>query len=698
MNRNRIEIKSLRIENFGCFGDETFQFSDRLNQIIGGNESGKSTIFKALIGAVFGVSKKGSNSSYRLTLNYSENDIDFELIRTDDLIGLHDSSGLDYAGNQLTNKLNQQWLGGGGLYLAAFCFTSESGQLDGKPIGQILDQITSPLFGEFDKPRVEQFLQTEINRIEYQSSDASGASEIPSAPAEPGELEMTADILSKFLKEKYELEENLSLINPDLIELEKVQLTQSQLEAEIVDLEDSVAGAQAYGTFNDRMVNLEERLNIHVNNYSRASQLTDDLGRVEKELGHIHIPDQSEAEEISNRYDELEVEVEKNKQEMDRLISRRGKANAGFWVATLVLVIVCLINILNANGTISSGWADRIIPYIVPAVALVWITRLFSFIFYFVAKKKATTLFRSHLSQFDAYCAEINSRFHLKAAHPIRAISDAIARKSALTSMVINLKKTIGLLTQSSGLPHMEEVTKEIEQELIEINGELAPLLKYSQASARLGDLRQDLIARKVRLKSLKEHLGPLAEKCAPTKLIKESIEGIDRELVRLKDRHNDLSRQVEILKVTRTALNNVSSKLIEKIHREFNCEILEMFSKLTGQADYQLRISEHRQAIEVKLNEDEGWIGVERLNSRSILTVSILAIKLVAAGRIGALPIIFDQADIGIDDRRFDLWQKQIAMIGSDHQVINLSLRSMPEAGRSHDINLNNMAYQPSV
>lgn len=693
MSGNRIEIKSLRIENFGCFRDETIRFTSGLNQIIGGNESGKTTILNALLCAIFGVSKN-DYPKYRLTLRYIENDLEYELIRTSDanLISLNDSSGVNYDGKEIAQKLNQQFPGGNNLYRAAFCFTPESLKLKGKSVALILDRITAPVFGNFDKPRVEQFIQAEINRIDNQSLDE------PGEPGEPGELEMTTEIISNFIKEKNELEDSLAQLEPDLRELEKVRLTQAQLESEIVELEDRFEGVQGYSALNQRMTTLEERLSGHVDHFSRACQLTDDLGRVEKEYARLCIPDEKEADEISIRYDQLEAKADNSKQEMDRLISRRGRANGGFWVATLVLVIVCLISILHASGIITAGLVDPLIPYTLPAVVIVWVIRLVSYIFHYRGKRKATNLFRADLSQFDSYCAEINERFNLKAADPIRAIATTTARHTALESMAANLKKTIGLLTQNGGLSQMKEITKEIKREIGELNGELVPLIKYASEVTRLSEIGEELTARKVRLKSVEEHLAPLVEKCAPARLLNESILGTERELEKLKKRHNDLSHRLEVLKVTRTALKSASSELIDKIYGEFNRDASEMLSELSGRDNCQLRVSANQRGIEVKLENEAGWIGIENLKSRSIFAIVSLALKLVASARIGSFPVLFDEADTGMDDRRFDLWQKQIAILGSNRQIINLSMRPIADIGNLNVINLNNTASQPSV
>ena len=51
-------IKELDIKNFGKFSGESFQFSQGINVIYGANEAGKTTLYHALEGLLFGLEKQ----------------------------------------------------------------------------------------------------------------------------------------------------------------------------------------------------------------------------------------------------------------------------------------------------------------------------------------------------------------------------------------------------------------------------------------------------------------------------------------------------------------------------------------------------------------------------------------------------------------------------------------------------------------
>ncbi|MBR4950092.1 MAG: AAA family ATPase, partial [Clostridia bacterium] len=57
-------IKKCYIESFGCFKNQTFDFSDGINIIYGENEKGKSTIAAFIRFVLFGFSKKQERDRY----------------------------------------------------------------------------------------------------------------------------------------------------------------------------------------------------------------------------------------------------------------------------------------------------------------------------------------------------------------------------------------------------------------------------------------------------------------------------------------------------------------------------------------------------------------------------------------------------------------------------------------------------------
>ena len=51
-------IKEMELKNFGKFSEKKLSFSDGINVIFGANESGKTTLYTAIGGLLFGLEKK----------------------------------------------------------------------------------------------------------------------------------------------------------------------------------------------------------------------------------------------------------------------------------------------------------------------------------------------------------------------------------------------------------------------------------------------------------------------------------------------------------------------------------------------------------------------------------------------------------------------------------------------------------------
>ncbi len=90
-------FKELSLINFGKFQNKALQFGEGLNVIVGQNESGKSTLFHALLGTLFGFKSERNRylpwqnpSQYRarLTLQTSENEILLERDFLEDVVTL----------------------------------------------------------------------------------------------------------------------------------------------------------------------------------------------------------------------------------------------------------------------------------------------------------------------------------------------------------------------------------------------------------------------------------------------------------------------------------------------------------------------------------------------------------------------------------------------------------------------------------
>ncbi|MDD4052701.1 MAG: AAA family ATPase, partial [candidate division Zixibacteria bacterium] len=285
----KVVFRSLRMENFGCFQDHTVVFEPGLNQLIGPNESGKSTVIRALQTILFEdgpTSKKTvadqkcwtGEGPFRLTLIFAVGLREYMLIR-DYGLGqdiMSDSDGLIYEGRAIREKLNRYFgTSNRRLFEAVFSFSSDYPDALEDQRTRLKAALETPLFSGFDRTRADAYLEEQIKSLD--NPRAHG----------PRELDVLGEQIKESLRRKEESESRLESLGKAREELRQAQESVRQNEEEIDRIEKLVAGAEAYQHLDQKMGNLEERLQTHLTNYSRAIQTTETLEKLDKELNHL---------------------------------------------------------------------------------------------------------------------------------------------------------------------------------------------------------------------------------------------------------------------------------------------------------------------------------------------------------------------------------------------------------------------------
>ncbi len=691
---SRTIIKSLRIENFGCFRDRKIEFDSGFNQIIGPNESGKSTIIKALFTILFedGSTKKkavasnsnwSSDRSFRLTLEFSVGDKIFTLLRDyqADRDIMTDSDGIIFEGKVIGEKLSKYFgVADRTLFESTFCFSSDNPAAPELSRNKLQSAIEIPVFYGFDRGRADRYLDDEIKKLDN-----------PRAHGQR-ELDEVADQISARLQEKSDIEKRWEALEKDRQELEGIRGQVDEHEQRIEYLEKEIEGAVAYQEINGRMINLEDRLQVHLGSYSRAVQVAEDLVRVETELNRLAPPDPEEMDRISDKSDELNNRVNESKQAMDNLITRRKKANRGFIAATLVLVLLCLTYVIEQNGYIQIGPVADIFPYSIPVMALVWLSQMGVYLSQYFNKKKATAVFRDSVTEMDQFYAELNQKYGQQAADPIRTLQEIVQRRQALEISAENLRNTIDALSENKGLDHLTRIREQIEGEVAQINEELAPLSAFASSSANLPDCKEEMISRRVRANALRERMAHLTERCTALDSLKESLSKVEGQIDILKSKHNGLTERLEVLRITRLALNRAADQLIEDTFEAFSASSSAFLDSLTNGRYDQLRFRRDPDRFEVKISSTDQWLEVTDTFSSSTRDCIYLALRMAGVALLSAEfapPIILDQAETRMDRERqrgfFDLLQKIVAK----RQIIFIGVRKAELVADSRVIEL---------
>jgi DNA repair exonuclease SbcCD ATPase subunit len=679
----RTVIKSLRMENFGCFEDKTILFQSGFNQLIGPNESGKSTVLKALFTVLFedgstskrAVAAQGNwltGKSFRLTLVFAVGDKEFTLVR--DYGAGHDimtdSDDITYEGVAIAEKL-ALYFGASDrrLFESVFCFSSDSPDAPETIKERLKSAIERPAFLGFDRGRADRYLDEEIKTLE--NPRAHG----------PRELDVITDQISTCLHDKTALETRLEGMSKDQSELDEVRHSLQEHDDRVSWLEREITGADAYCALDARMANIEERLQVHLTNYSRASQVAEELARIEEGMSGLYAPKSDELKIIVEERNNLTARVDETKKQMDERIALRAKTHRGFLVSSILVLMVCLFYIGRQIGYFSLDMVADLLPYGLAAAALFWVTRIVAYLGQVKGKKKATAVFRQEVVRLDAFYTDLNRIYRMKAADPVKSLEDSARWYDALQMSADNLRNTLDILSENRGLTYLTEIKKQIEREVADLNRELASLTGFASSSAKLPALKEELVVKRVRANALRERAALLTERCSKVDALTGELAQLNDQIEALKRKHKALTDHLEVLKVTRLALNRAADRLIDHTFTSYSADASAFLASLTGGRYNEVQFLKEPGRFEMKVSTTGRWMEITDAFSSSTRDAVYLALRLAAVRRLAtefAPPVIFDQAEVRMDEARRRWYYEVLSREASERQILYVGLQQV--------------------
>jgi len=689
-----VKIVSLKLENFGCFDSHEVIFDTGLNQIAGANESGKSTIREALMTALFedGRSRKKNvrdkqnwfqNSPVRLEVRFTAGEKEYLLKRDygsgQDL--MTDSDGIKYEGQAITDRLTQYFgTCDRRLYEAITVFESDNPEALNGQKSKLKSALETPVFGGFDRTRMDQFLDGEIKKLENPRGHS---------PREIDELEQKIEFLKS---EEEKLREKKEALNRDAEELQETKNKADALEKEIEKLERETAGAAAYKELDDHMANLEQRLQNHLAAMSRVQQTVEDINKIRKELTKFTVPAPEYLQEMSLKRDELGEAVEQSQRAMDKLIARRGRANFDFLSVSLLLVTLCLVYILTGQGYITNKIITDMIPYAIPVAAFFWILRTVVYVVYFRRKKKASDTFRNDVARIDQFYAALNEDFCLQSADPLKTLSENVLKKERLEYHLEYLQKNVDSLTDGKGIKYLMQLKTGMEDEIAQLNGELVPVASFAALAGEVPALKEKLTATRVRHNAYRERAASLAERCSVMDTLEDDLNKVKNEIEANLRHIEDLRNRVEIYKIIRGALNRAADSLIEDTFRDYSQCASQYLSLLTDKRYTDLYFNKDNDCFEILYSGRDERMEVGEGLSSSTRDAVYLALRMAAVEKLSLEfipPVIFDQADIRMDRRRRAAYESMLDNLSERMQLVHIELDDSVRFDRAKVINM---------
>ncbi|MEE9442838.1 MAG: AAA family ATPase [candidate division Zixibacteria bacterium] len=695
---SELYIKSIRFENFGPFNDLDITFEPGINQIIGPNESGKTVMMKGLMTAIsvpadsFDSTNSPNSmisSSTCLSVVISNCQLNYLLIRnyaqkTDKLLM---ENGEEFTSKSVEEELCRIFGKGYLSRLSELIYFSSYSSHPIEGVGELLRFVLEePVFESYDPAGADKAIQDEVENLENGTGDDLNS------------LQYISNKISERLKKESSIETSLDHLKKKNAELESIRDQAKELDSEISQLKCEIEGAVEYGQINNRMDDLQLRLENHLSIYSRASQISDDLDRIEKELDRLNVPEADEMEGFCRQKEALTEVIDAAKDKMDDLIILRNNSGRGFALTSLLLVLMCFVYVFQNNGYLETGFISQYIPVAIMLVLGFWFFRLGMYSFRQSRKTRATKEFRAEVARLDGLYGAINSKYGLGAADPVEALQGEIRRRQILEMGFENLSGTIGHLSEDKGMEYLSELKGKMEAELAELNKKLSSVKKYAGASNRIPELEEELTARRVRLNPLNERITVLAGECQDIARLESELKELDKEIEEFKGNFKDINEKIEVLKITRLALNRAANRIIENTYEEYNNHASGYIRRLTSGRHDGVRFRRDIQTLEARSNNSQPWLEVSQFESSSLKDVTELSIFLSMVSsnqRISSLPLFFYQADSRFDMERRNNLYKILNQMSSSRQIIYLGTEKINALGNSHSINLESLHVQ---
>ena len=340
-----MKFKKIHIKNFKCFDDRSWNFVNGLNIIFGPNESGKSTLYQALVLSLFGFDETrkkthfgnlerqdfiplGCNSPPSLELTFSRGEDLFTIERNFDIkekpkrtlsektVSIQQGKGNDsgttekFKSEEARNFIREQL---GGINEEAFqkyasINHAELSQLDPPALrkenlemGESIIRLVESRMGKFD---VRKLVDDELKtiRVEEKNEVYSGEiSRIEKKIADAKELESNVSTLKKSREEKSRKLDQLTGENENLKTiLDKIELRRLK-EKEI----------KSHG----------EKLKIKEDEHNRLKGLLDERAKIENAIKNFPLA-------LKDNVEGLAKELDEYKSRKDKLSTKREETNS----------------------------------------------------------------------------------------------------------------------------------------------------------------------------------------------------------------------------------------------------------------------------------------------------------------------------------------------------------------------------------
>jgi len=334
-------IQRLQTGNFGCLGDEEFEFTSGLNIIRGPNEAGKSTLQAALLTVLFQKADTtsqvvhrwqswGANNLFELALEFTAAGHQWRLEKdfADGKVCLADlDSGEEWRDHNKVQDKIAQLLGTGSQDIYESTAAIRQQQITaleaGGKLSDLLQQSVSgsasgvsvsDIIGQLDKSLTE--LRRGLERA---------------APVNPGPLHLIGEEIVRLEGEIRKLEETGQKVSGAWRELREAEAQIEQLQPQIEQSEQLLEKADRRRKLEEQLAGLEsEWLRLH-QDVEWVEQLNREIAELNDKVKELPEVSAKEAEKVADlvaAIDRAEADIELHQERVNELRSQRQQLAA----------------------------------------------------------------------------------------------------------------------------------------------------------------------------------------------------------------------------------------------------------------------------------------------------------------------------------------------------------------------------------
>lgn len=638
-----MQIKNIKINNYGKIKNKEILFSDKINVIYGENEAGKSTLLHFILNSLYGISKNKKGKEYSDFEKYKpwsgddfsgkisyelDNNNKYEIFRdfkkknpkifNENMEDISKEFSIDKTkGNEFfyeQTKVDED------LFLSTLVVNQQEVKLHKQEQNVLIQKIANLVGTGEDNVSYKRA----IDRLNRRQLDEVGTQKSREKPInllqrEIENLEIEKNEIEKYVDIKYEIEEK-----------------KNRLQDEINELENENNFLQEIKLLNENEKIEKEKIKLKEN---LKKENTEKINLIKNKINEIKNSDKNIFEENNSE----KIEKNKNKiKNIQKIKNEKNKLNKKLILLFLILIIINILQFIFVKNNIFK----YIFLLTVPTFLIFWIILI----------KNKNKLIKN----IEKNNKKIEEKINLEINNLNNEINLLEKNNSELENEINKLKNNFNLKINLEKEKIKNKYLNKLEKNKINY------FLNLENVNYEKEKIQNNLNNRKIELHSLE-----LDKKNIEPKL--ENLSNLEEKLVDNKNKMSTLRKLNSSMELVKEVLSNAYEKMKKSVTPRFTQELSNTISKITD-GKYTNIVPNDEQGLLVEL--DNG--NYEPASKLSVGTIDQLyfSLRLSMVEELSEenMPIILDEVFAYYDDERLKNTLLFLNEKCNNHQILIFS------------------------